>query len=674
MKKEIEKKIIQLREELQMYNYHYYVLDESLISDFEFDMKMKDLQKLEEKYPEFYDKNSPTLRVGGVITDKFDTARHEFRMYSLDNVYSLKELADWEKRLYKILGKDTKIEYVCELKYDGASISITYENGTLQRAVTRGDGFQGDDVTLNIKTIRSVPLKLKGDYPSKFHVQGEVILPFAGFQKMNKEKAAKGEPPYANPRNTASGSLKLQDSHEVAKRHLECLIYSLKGNNLSIDTQFNALQKTHQWGFKVPDIYQKFQNILAVYRFIEAWDAKRFQLPYETDGVVIKVNDLDQQQELGYTSKSPRWAVAYKFKTEQVETVLESVSYQVGRTGAIIPVANLKAVKIAGTTVRRASLHNADIMDQLDIRKKDFVYVEKGGEIIPKIVGVNLKKRPKNSLKLTYLKYCPECGTELIRKEGEAAHYCPNETGCPPQIVGRIEHFVSRKAMNIEGLGGETIELLYKNKLVNNVVDLYELAPEQLIPLERMAEKSANNIVNAIAESKKTPFEKVLYALGIRFVGETVAKKLARYFKNIESLSTATKKELTEVEDIGIRIAESLIEYFKKETNQILLNRLKHYGLNFEVQESNLPDKENSILAGKTFLFTGKLSLFTRSEAQKIVEQHGGKNISSVTKNLNYLVVGEKAGSKLAKAEKLGTINVITEQAFSNLINEKKPL
>ncbi len=674
MKKEIEKKIIQLREELQMYNYHYYVLDESLISDFEFDMKMKDLQKLEEKYPEFYDKNSPTLRVGGGITDKFDTARHEFRMYSLDNVYSLKELADWEKRLYKILGKDTKIEYVCELKYDGASISITYENGTLQRAVTRGDGFQGDDVTLNIKTIRSVPLKLKGDYPSKFHVQGEVILPFAGFQKMNKEKAAKGEPPYANPRNTASGSLKLQDSHEVAKRHLECLIYSLKGNNLSIDTQFNALQKTHQWGFKVPDIYQKFQNILAVYRFIEAWDAKRFQLPYETDGVVIKVNDLDQQQELGYTSKSPRWAVAYKFKTEQVETVLESVSYQVGRTGAIIPVANLKAVKIAGTTVRRASLHNADIMDQLDIRKKDFVYVEKGGEIIPKIVGVNLKKRPKNSLKLTYLKYCPECGTELIRKEGEAAHYCPNETGCPPQILGRIEHFVSRKAMNIEGLGGETIELLYKNKLVNNVVDLYELAPEQLIPLERMAEKSANNIVNAIAESKKTPFEKVLYALGIRFVGETVAKKLARYFKNIESLSTATKKELTEVEDIGIRIAESLIEYFKKETNQILLNRLKHYGLNFEVQESNLPDKENSILAGKTFLFTGKLSLFTRSEAQKIVEQHGGKNISSVTKNLNYLVVGEKAGSKLAKAEKLGTINVITEQAFSNLINEKKPL
>jgi len=432
MKKEIEKKIIQLREELQTYNYHYYVLDESLISDFEFDMKMKDLQKLEEKYPEFYDKNSPTLRVGGGITDKFDTAQHEFRMYSLDNVYSLKELADWEKRLYKILGEETKIEYVCELKYDGASISITYENGELQQAVTRGDGFQGDDVTLNIKTIRSVPLKLKGDYPSKFHVQGEVILPFAGFQKMNKEKAAKGEPPYANPRNTASGSLKLQDSHEVAQRPLACLIYSLKGNHLNIDTQFNALKKTHQWGFKVPDIYQKFQDISAVYRFIEDWDTRRFELPYETDGVVIKVNNFDQQQELGYTSKSPRWAVAYKFKTEQAETVLESVSYQVGRTGAIIPVANLKAVKIAGTTVRRASLHNADIIEKLDVREKDFVYVEKGGEIIPKIVGVNLKKRPKNSLKLIYLTHCPKCGTKLIRKKEEAAHYCPNETGCPP--------------------------------------------------------------------------------------------------------------------------------------------------------------------------------------------------------------------------------------------------
>ncbi len=666
---DIEKKIHQLREELREYNHHYYVLDESLVSDYEFDMKLKTLQDLEKEHPEFYDENSPTLRVGGTVIDKFTTVQHEFRMYSLDNTYNQQELEDWEKRLYRVLGEEAEIEYVCELKYDGASISITYEDGKLKQAVTRGDGFQGDDVTTNIKTIRSVPLQLKGDYPSKFDIRGEIILPFKGFQKMNEEKIARGEEPYANPRNTASGSLKLQDSAEVAKRPLECLLYFLTGNNLGIETQFESLEKARSWGFKVPAASKKVNSIAEVLHFINEWETKRFDLPYETDGVVIKVNSYVQQEELGYTSKSPRWAVAYKFKAEQAETILESVSYQVGRTGAITPVANLKAVQIAGTTVRRASLHNADIIEKLGVRIGDTVYVEKGGEIIPKIVGINLEKRDPDSEELHYATHCPECKTELIRKEGEAAHYCPNETGCPPQIVGKIEHYIARKAMDIEGLGGETVELLYQNHLIHNIADLYELKAEQIIPLERMAEKSAQNIIDGVEASKKVPFEKVLYGLGIRFVGETVAKKLARQFKNIEALQQATFEELIEVDDIGTRIAESLIDYFKNEENQLLLRRLQEHGVQFALSEEDLPQLESIALEGKTFLFTGKLTLFTRTEAQEMVEKHGGINLSGVTKKLNYLVAGEKAGSKLAKAEKLGTVTVLSEQEFLDLIN-----
>ncbi len=670
MNKNTEQRIHQLRKELQEHNYNYYILDKPLISDFEFDKKLKELQKLEEEYPEFYDENSPTLRVGGAVTDKFNTIQHEYRMYSLDNTYNKEELKDWEKRLYKILGEEAEIEYVCELKYDGASISITYEKGVLKQAVTRGDGFQGDDVTMNVKTIKSVPLKLKGDYPEKFDIRGEIILPFEGFQKMNEERIANGEEPYANPRNTASGSLKLQDSAEVAKRPLECLLYFLVGNHLGIENQFESLEKARSWGFKVPAVSEKFKTIDEVLHFVNQWDTKRFDLPYETDGVVIKVNNYQQQEELGYTSKAPRWAVAYKFKAEQAETVLKSIDYQVGRTGAITPVANLKAVQIAGTTVKRASLHNADIIEKLGARIGDFVYVEKGGEIIPKIVGVNLEKRPVDSVELQYAVNCPECGTQLVRKEGEAAHYCLNEDGCPPQIIGKVEHFISRKAMNIDGLGGETVELLYENNLIQNAADLYELKAEQIIPLERMAEKSAQNIIKGVEASKKMPFDKVLYGLGIRFVGETVAKKLVKHFKNIEALQKASYEELIEVEDIGERIAESLIDYFKEEKNQFLLQRLQNHGLQFEVNEEELPQLESTVLKEKTFLFTGKLALFTRNEAQAMVERNGGINLSSVSKKLNYLVTGEKAGSKLTKAEKLETVEILSEQQFLDLMKE----
>ncbi|MFV0237386.1 MAG: NAD-dependent DNA ligase LigA [Flavobacteriales bacterium] len=670
MNTEIQKKIHDLRKELQKHNHNYYVLDKSLISDYEFDTKLKELQKLEEKYPEFYDENSPTLRIGGTITDKFNTVQHLFRMYSLDNTYNKEELEDWEKRLYRILGEDAEIEYVCELKYDGASISITYENGLLKQAITRGDGFKGDDVTANIKTIKSVPLKLRGNYPDKFDIRGEIILPFKGFQKMNEEKIAHGEEPYANPRNTASGSLKLQDSSEVAKRPLECLLYFLVGDHLGIENQFESLKKARDWGFKVPTVSEKFTTLQEVLGFINKWDHKRLDLPYETDGVVIKVNSYQQQEELGYTSKAPRWAVAYKFKTEQVETLLKSITYQVGRTGAVTPVANLEAVQIAGTTVRRASLHNADIIEKLDIRIGDTVCVEKGGEIIPKIIGVNLEKRSNHSSDLDYITHCPECRTKLIRKEGEVAHYCPNEYNCPPQIIGKIEHFISRKALDIDGLGSETIELLYNNHLIENVADLYELKIEQIIPLERMAEKSAQNIIEGVKKSKKIPFEKVLYGLGIRFVGETVAKKLAKHFKTIQALQKTSFEEFIEVDDIGPRIAESLIEYFKDEKHQILLSRLQHHGLQFESDETLLPKLESTNLEGKTFLFTGKLTLFTRNQAQTMVEKHGGVNLNGVTKKLNYLVVGEKAGSKLIKAEKLG-IEILSEQQFLSLIQNK---
>jgi DNA ligase (NAD+) len=582
----IEEQINLLRKELREHNYNYYVLDNATISDFDFDVRLKELQALEMAYPEFYDSDSPTLRVGGEITKNFETIAHTFRMYSLDNSYSKEDLEDWEKRIEKQV--DGVVEFTCELKYDGASISLTYENGSLVRAVTRGDGFQGDDVTANVKTIKSVPLKLKGDFPPLFEIRGEIVLPFDGFKKMNEARLELGEEPYRNPRNTASGSLKLQDSGEVAKRPLECLLYSLVGEKLPVNSQYEGLEKASRWGFKVPKAAKITRSLDEVMEFVNYWDIHRHELPYETDGVVVKVNNLQQQEELGYTAKAPRWAMAYKFKAEQVSTKLNEISYQVGRTGAITPVANLEPVELAGTTVKRASLHNADQIAKLDIREGDAVYVEKGGEIIPKIIGVDFAQRPSTSIPTEYKKTCPECDTILVRQEGDAKHYCPNTEGCPPQIIGRIQHYISRKAMDIEGLGGETVALLVINGLINNYADLYELTIEQLIPLERMAEKSAENLVAGVEASKSIPFERVLFGLGIRYVGETVAKKLAKHYKNIDALANSSEEELITVDEIGDRIAQSVVSFFASEENIMALQRLKSYGVQLEVSAEKL--------------------------------------------------------------------------------------
>ena len=657
-----------LREELNLYNYNYYVLDKPTISDYEFDVKLKELQDLENKYPEFFDPNSPTQRVGGTITKNFETIPHEYRMYSLDNSYSKDDLIDWENRIQKVLG-DVPLEYTCELKYDGASISITYENGILKRAVTRGDGFQGDDVTNNIKTIKSIPLKLKGNYPQQFAVRGEIILPFAGFEKMNQELIEIGETPYSNPRNTASGSLKLQDSAEVAKRPLDCLLYFLIGPNLPFSSQFEGLEVARSWGFKAPTEAKLAKNLDEVFEFINYWDVHRHELPYETDGVVIKVNDFRHQEELGFTAKSPRWAIAYKFKSEQVATKLNSISYQVGRTGAITPVANLEPVQLAGTIVKRASLHNADQIEKLDIRVNDTVFVEKGGEIIPKIIAVDLSKRPEDSEPTQYITHCPECNTELIRGEGEANHYCPNFYGCPPQIIGRIQHFISRKAMDIEGLGGETVALLYNNGLVQNYADLYELTVEQILPLDRMAQKSAENLVKGVENSKKIPFENVLYALGIRFVGETVAKKLAKHYKNIDALQQATLMDLVLVDEIGERIAQSVIDFFENKENKIIIDRLKSYGIQFEIIEKLNPNATEKFL-GKIFVVSGVFTTFSRDELKKAIEDNGGKVGSSISAKTDFVVAGDNMGpAKLEKATKLN-ISIITEEQFIKMLNE----
>lgn len=661
---DVQEKIQSLRQEISQHNYDYYVQDHPSISDFEFDQKLSELIELEKKYPEFFDANSPTQRVGGSITKNFPTIQHEYRMYSLDNSYSIEDLQDWEKRIEKSLGE--QVQFVCELKYDGASISILYENGQLKQAVTRGDGFQGDEITNNIKTIRSIPLKLKGDYPQKFYVRGEIILPHKEFNRINHEREKEGLELYANPRNTASGSLKLQDSSEVAKRNLDCYLYTIVGNDLPFANQWDMLKSAENYGFKIPHTAKLCTTLDEVLAFIDYWDSERKNLPFEIDGIVVKVNSFVQQQELGSTAKSPRWAMAYKFKAEKAETELRSISYQVGRTGAITPVANLKPVNLAGTVVKRASLHNEDIIEKLDVRIGDMVYVEKGGEIIPKIVEVNLDVRQPNAQKIEFIKNCPACGTELIRNEGEAQHYCPNEDGCKPQIIGRLEHFVSRKAMDMASIGGETAELLYDNGLVNNVADFYEIKKEDLLPLDRMAEKSAQNIVEAIEESKKIPFEKVLYAIGIRHVGETVAKKLAKHFHSMGNLITANVEKLESVEDVGEKISESIQDFFGKEKNQELVTRLAAAGLQMEVSDDEKPI--SNLLQGKTFLFTGTLTQFSRSEAQKMVEQNGGKNISAVSKNLNFLVAGEKAGSKLKKAEEIGTIQVLSEEDFLALI------
>jgi len=812
---DIQQTITSLREELNLHNHKYYVLDEPTISDFEFDLKLKQLQDLESKHPEYFDENSPTQRVGGEITKNFKTVVHDYRMYSLDNSYSKEDLIDWENRIQKVLG-NVVIDYTCELKYDGASISITYENGKLKRAVTRGDGFQGDDVTANIKTIKSIPLQLNGrNYPEKFDIRGEIILPFEGFEKMNQELIEIGETPYSNPRNTASGSLKLQDSTEVAKRPLDCLLYFLIGNNLPFNTQFDGLETAREWGFKVPKEARLAHTLDEVFEYINYWDTHRHNLPYETDGVVVKVNRFQYQEELGYTAKSPRWAMAYKFKSEQVSTKLSSISYQVGRTGAITPVANLEPVQLAGTIVKRASLHNADQIEKLDIRIGDTVFVEKGGEIIPKIIAVDLSKRQDNSTPTKYITHCPECNTELVRTDGEANHYCPNFYGCPPQIIGRIKHFVSRKAMNIDSLGGGTIDLLYFNKKIIDYSDLYFLKYEDIFGLEKwldnddaglknhnqlqvkldkaifglsknwgnltlvecqkiageitkltdilnldvselgidikkfkilcdkfatsiiyidesmynsfdnyvslnylldvkfsdyffndifmqsslndmnyidnllnleslrndkkleafvasiadrnrvgIKEQSAKIIIESIENSKKIPFEKVLFAIGINDVGEVGAKNLAFHFKSIDRLIGASFEELTAIRDVGVSTAKNIISFFASKHNIEIINKLKSCGLIFNVEEKELSSNK---LEGLTFVISGTFDV-ERDELKKIIEENGGKNVGSLSKSTSYLIVGDNMGpAKKEKAIK-DNVKMISEYEFYDLI------
>ena len=660
-----KQKIESLKEELRQHNYNYYILDNATISDYDFDIKLKELQALEEQHPEFFDANSPTQRVGGAITKNFETTIHDSRMYSLDNSYSKEDLLDWETRIKKMV--DGEVSYMCELKYDGASMSLTYENGKLLRAVTRGDGVQGDNVTANIKTINTVPLQLKGDYPERFDIRGEIVLPIAGFLKMNEERVANDEEPYRNPRNTASGSLKLQDSSEVAKRPLECLLYSIVGNNLNITSQYEGLEKARAWGFKVPQEAKLVNSIDDVLEYINYWDAHRHNLPYEIDGVVVKVNNLHQQDELGFTAKAPRWAMAYKFKAEQVSTRLNEITYQVGRTGAITPVANLEPVELAGTTVKRASLHNADQIEKLDIREGDEVFVEKGGEIIPKIIAVDLTKRPENSQPTQYITHCLECDTELVRLEGEAKHYCPNYNGCPTQVSGRIQHYISRKAMDIDGLGGETVALLVKEGLIRNYSDLYELTVEQVIPLERMAEKSAENLVKGIEASKQIPFDRVLFALGIRYVGETVAKKLAKHYKSIDALMFASTLDLVTVDEIGERIAESVVEFFSSGENREIIERLKSFGIQLEISAEKLANQTEK-LKGQTFVVSGVFETISRNELKKLIEDNGGKVSSSISSKTSYVVAGDKMGpSKREKAENLN-ITILTENDFLDVL------
>ncbi|WP_295833198.1 NAD-dependent DNA ligase LigA [uncultured Winogradskyella sp.] len=662
----IQQQIETLREELHQHNYNYYILDNAAISDYEFDMKLKELQVIEEKHPEFFDANSPTQRVGGTITKNFNTVVHDFRMYSLDNSYSKEDLLDWETRIKKMVDGD--VQYTCELKYDGASMNLTYEKGKLIRAVTRGDGVRGDEVTANIKTINTVPLHLKGDYPQRFDIRGEIILPIEGFLKMNEDRLANDEEPYRNPRNTASGSLKLQDSSEVAKRPLECLLYSIKGNNLNISTQSEGLQKAREWGFKVPKEAKLVNSIAEVLEYVEYWDMHRHNLPYEIDGIVIKVNSLYQQDELGFTAKAPRWAMAYKFKAEQVSTRLNEITYQVGRTGAITPVANLEPVQLAGTTVKRASLHNADQIEKLDVREGDEVYVEKGGEIIPKIIAVDLSKRPKNSKLTTYISNCPECAAELVRLESEAKHYCPNYHGCPPQVIGRIQHYISRKAMDIDGLGGETVALLVNSGLIKDYSDLYELTIEDVLPLERMAQKSAENLVNGIEASKTIAFESVLFALGIRYVGETVAKKLVKHYKSIDNLMVASILDLVSVDEIGERIAESVIDFFSSEENLNIIERLKYFGVQLKISAKKLAN-QTDILKGQTFVVSGIFESVSRTELKKLIEDNGGKVSSSISSKTSFLVAGDKMGpSKRSKAENL-KVPIISESDFLKTLN-----
>lgn len=668
--KEAFEKIKQLRAELQEHNYRYYILDKPSISDYEFDMMMKELQKLEARFPQFDDPNSPSRRVGGEITKKFETVKHKTPMLSLSNSYSREELVDFDNRVQKLIGKE--VEYTCELKYDGAAISILYEEGKLSRAVTRGDGEKGDNITANVKTIKTIPLILRGDYPAEFEIRGEIFWPLSRFMETNKQRDKENLPPLANPRNAASGTLKMQDSKVVAERNLDCFLYHLTGENLPTDNHFDSLKMAAGWGFKTPTISDKLiakcQNIDEIFAFIDYWEEHRSELDFEIDGIVIKVNDYHLQEELGFTAKSPRWAIAYKYKTERAETILNEITYQVGRTGAITPVANLQPVKLVGTIVKRASLHNADQIEKLDIREKDSVFVEKGGEIIPKVVGVNIEKRPRDSKPTEYIKNCPECGAELHRLEGEALHYCPNVWGCPPQIKGKMTHFISRKAMDISGLGGETIELLYNSRLVKNVADIYKLKKEDLLQLERMAEKSVNNLLKGVEESKKINFERVLYAVGIRYVGETVAKKLAAALGSMEKIKNASFEELIQIDEIGDKIAESIVFFFSEDENVQLINELESFGLKMKMDKK---EPVSDTLGGKIFVVSGVFSLFSRDELKKLIEQNGGKNTSSISKKTDYLIAGENMGpAKKEKAEKLG-VRIIDENEFQRMIDNE---
>lgn len=665
---EIADRIKALREELERHNYDYYVLSSPTISDFEFDQKMRELQDLEAAHPEYFDPHSPTQRVGSDLTKNFDQVVHKYPMLSLGNTYSKEEVRDFYERVGRSLNEP--FEIVAELKYDGTSISVTYKEGRLSQAVTRGDGVRGDDVTANVKTIRSVPLKLRpGSYPDEFELRGEILLPWSEFDRLNKEREEQEEPLFANPRNAASGTLKLQDPKIVASRKLDAYFYYLLGESLPEEGHYENLQEVRSWGFKVSDAMRKCHDLQEIYDFIDYWDVERKNLPVATDGIVLKVNSLRQQRNLGYTAKNPRWAIAYKFQAERAVTTLREVSYQVGRTGAITPVANLDPVLLAGTVVKRASLHNADIIANLDLHIGDQVFVEKGGEIIPKIVGVDVDYRSANPVgeKVQFISHCPECGTALVRPEGEAAHYCPNETGCPPQIKGRIEHFVTRKAMNIN-IGPETIEDLYEKGLVRDIADLYTLRMEDLLSLERWAEKSARNLLKSLDESKSVPFERVLYGLGIRYVGETVAKRLASVFHSIGQLREASFETLVGVDEIGERIAQSVLDYFKDERNVRIVERLESYGLKMAIDESVLANKSDK-LKGLTIVISGTFARHSRDEYKAMIEQHGGKNTGSISKKTNYLLAGENMGpAKLEKATALG-IKILSEDEFLNLLS-----
>jgi len=660
----ISEKIFSLRKKLHDHNYRYYVLDDPLISDYDFDMMLKELEQLEEDNPQFFDSNSPTQRVGGDITKSFDTSVHKTPMYSLDNSYSLDDLKEWEKRIKKII--DTTVEYTCELKFDGISINLTYKDGELLRAVTRGNGVKGDDVTSNIKTIPTVPLKLRENILGEFEARGEIVMPLNGFSKLNRKRMENGDEPFKNPRNTASGSLKLQDSKEVSERPLECFLYSVEDPKL-FNNHIQFLENAKSYGFNIYDNYKCSDSLDEIFKFIEYWEKNRSNLPFEIDGVVLKVNDFYQREVLGFTSKFPRWAMAYKFKPENTGTILNSISFQVGRTGAITPVANLEPVNLAGTIVKRASLHNADFMQTMDIRIGDYVYVEKGGDIIPKITNVDISKRSLDSEKFEFPKYCPECISKLHRIEGEANHYCLNYNGCKPQVIGRIQHYISRKALDIEGLGQETVALLVNANLIKNYSDLYELKFDQIVGLERMADKSANNLLDGIIESKKIPFERVLFGLGIRYVGETVAKKLAKHFENIDNILNSDFEELISVDEIGEKIANSIIEFSKNSKNIENINSLKRHNIQFEIDDSN--KNISSILNGKSFVISGIFVNFSRDELKKLIESNGGKISSSISSKTSYLVAGSNMGpSKKEKAEKFN-INIISENELTNLIS-----